>query len=176
MPASGPNDQMMRSLVLVGFMGAGKSKIGRSLAEKLKMDFVDADRLIEQDHGCSIAEIFRQHGEEHFRRAERNMILRLIGKETSVIAVGGGAFVNDEVRQTLIAKAVTIWLDTPFELVLPRLKSSQSRPLASTRSEAELKALYEERRGAYRQAHIHIDTSDADIERIVDDIVAALGN
>lgn len=176
MPASGPNGQKKRSLVLVGFMAAGKSKIGRSLAEKLKMDFVDADRLIEQDHGCSVAEIFRQYGEAHFREVERKTILQLIRDKSSVIAVGGGAFVNPQVRRSLIEEAVTIWLDTPFELLLPRLMGSQSRPLASNRSQAELRALFDQRRETYRQAQIHIDTSDANIERIVETIVASLND
>ena len=177
-PATGSNSRsstsVQRSLVLVGFMAAGKSRIGSSLADKLGMEFVDADRLIEQEHGCSIAEIFRQFGEERFREAERNTILRLIGDQPKVLAVGGGAFVNDHVRQTLIAKTVTIWLDTPFELLVPRIAKSKNRPLAANRSEAELKMLFEERQAAYCQAHIRVDTSDADIERIVGRIVAKL--
>lgn len=174
LPVSGSNNIVQRSLVLVGFMAAGKSKIGRSLAEKLGLEFVDADRLIEADHGCSIAEIFRQHGEKRFREAEKSHILRLASEQARVIAVGGGAFVSEAIRETLIASTITIWLDTPFELVLQRLANSTTRPLASNRSEDELRALFDERRLAYRLAHIRVDTSDADIDRIVGRIVTAL--
>ena len=174
MPASALNSHVQRPFVLVGFMAAGKTRIGKALADRLGMDFVDADRTIEADHCCSVAEIFRKHGEGHFRAAEQDLILRLISEKARVIAVGGGAFVNPQIRSALIADAVTVWLDTPFELVLQRLRNSTTRPLAANRSDTELRTLFEERREAYQQALIRVDTSDADVDRIVARILEKL--
>lgn len=173
-PASSLNSNLRRPLVLVGFMAAGKTRIGKSLADRLGMNFIDVDRVIETDHGCSVAEIFGKYGEVHFRTAEQELILRLVSEEARVIAVGGGAFVNPRIRNALIADAVTVWLDTPFELVLPRLRKSTTRPLAANRSDQELRKLFDERREAYQEAHIRVDTSDAEVERIVARILEML--
>lgn len=156
-------------------MAAGKSKIGRRLAEHLQLPFVDTDAEIEQEYGCSIADIFRERGEAEFREAESRHIICLLAGAPRVIALGGGAFVDVRNREALNRGARTVWLDTPFELVLPRLFGSMSRPLTSDRSESELRELWHQRRQAYRAAHIQIDTSDADEEQIVHRIVAALG-
>lgn len=163
-----------QSIVLVGFMASGKSKIGEKLAQLLEMPFVDADRLIEAEHGCSVATIFRERGERVFRQSERETIARLLAGRPQVIAVGGGAFIDDHNRELLLRSARTIWLDTPFELVLPRLLRSTTRPLAANKSPAELRALWEERRESYRQAHVRIDTSDAEVDQIAARIIAAL--
>lgn len=163
-----------RSVVLVGFMAAGKSKIGRRLAQRLNVQFTDADRAIEQEFGCSIADIFRERGEAEFRNAESMQITRLLVGSPQVIAVGGGAFVNIQNREALNRDAHTVWLDTPFELIEPRLLRSSTRPVAMGKSGSELRALWSERRQAYQEAQIRIDTSDADVEQIVDRIVKAL--
>lgn len=155
-------------------MGAGKSRIGGRLAERIGLRFTDADREIEQDYGCSIAELFRSRGEAEFRKAERRKISQLLAMPPQVIAVGGGAFVDERNRDALNCGAVTIWLDTPFEMILPRLGRSTSRPLAAANSREELRALWEERRHAYQAAHVRIDTSDGDVEAIVDRIISAL--
>jgi shikimate kinase len=161
--------------VLVGFMGAGKSRIGRLLAGRLVLSFVDTDKLIEQSFGCSVADIFRERGEAAFREAERALISRLLGEEARVIALGGGAFVDERNRDALNERACTIWLDPPFELILPRLRASADRPLASSRSETELRALWAERRSHYAQAQVRIHTWDRSPARIADRILAALG-
>ena len=163
-----------QSIVLVGFMAAGKSKIGSRLAERLELSFTDLDQTIEEQYGCSIADLFRQHGEDEFRRAEASQIKLLLNDAPQVIAVGGGAFINPDNRQALNRGALTVWLDTPFELILLRLRRSTGRPLAAGKPESELRALWDERRHAYQEAQIRIDTSDADIERIVERIIAAL--
>ena len=174
MQSPGIEKDNLHSIVLVGFMAAGKSKIGRALAVQLGLPFVDVDRLIEADQGCSIADIFRDRGEPAFRQAERSAILRLLGDQPQVIAVGGGAFVDETNRNALNGRARTIWIDTPFELILQRLSGSTSRPLAARMNESELRELWTERSAAYLDAHVRIDTSDADVERIVERIVSAL--
>ena len=163
-----------QSVVLVGFMAAGKSKIGRRLAHRLKVQFTDVDQAIEQEFGCSIVDLFRERGEAEFRNAESIQIARLLIGSPQVIAVGGGAFVNEQNREALNRGAHTVWLDTPFELIELRLLRSSTRPLAMGKSGSELRALWNQRRQAYQEAQIRIDTSEADAEQIVERIVSAL--
>ena len=163
-----------RSIVLVGFMAAGKSKIGRILAERLKLRFVDTDRLIEQSFGMPIAQLFQERGETEFRKAERETISRLLAQEPQVIAVGGGAFIDAATRHALNRDACTVWLDAPFELVMERLARSNARPLASGKSEAELRALWNERRRYYAEAQVRIDVAEPNQARIIGQIIGKL--
>lgn len=155
-------------------MAAGKSRIGRLLAKRLNLPFVDTDSRIEEHYRRSVGEIFGQLGEAEFRRAEREVISRLLSEEAQIIAVGGGAFIDDETREALNRQAVTIWLDAPFELVLARLGRSGSRPVAADKSEEEIRALWDQRRTYYAQAHLRIATGKRDPERVVDAIIAEL--
>jgi shikimate kinase len=163
-----------RSIALVGFMAAGKSKIGRLLASRLELPFVDTDKLIEDSLGLSVAEIFRDRGEAAFREAERDTIGSLLKGDAYVIATGGGAFVDEQTRDALNRNSQTVWLDAPFELVLQRLARSSMRPLAMRKSASELRRLWDERRKSYAQAHLHVLVMDGDPERLVDRIVKAL--
>jgi shikimate kinase len=169
--ADGPT---RRPIVLVGFMATGKSRVGRLLAKRLNLPFVDTDSRIEEHYRRSVTGIFGQLGEAEFRRAEREIISRLLSEETQVISVGGGAFIDDETRRTLNGQAVTVWLDVPFNLMLARLSRSESRPLAANRSEREIRALWDQRRTYYAQAHLRIATGKRDPERVVDAIIAQL--
>jgi shikimate kinase len=155
-------------------MAAGKSRIGRLLAKRLNLPFVDTDSRIEEHYRRSVTEIFSQLGEAEFRRAEGEIISRLLSEETQVISVGGGAFIDDETRRTLNCQAVTVWLDVPFNLMLARLSRSESRPLAVNKSEQEIRALWDQRRIYYAQAHLRIATGKRDPERVVDAIIAQL--
>jgi shikimate kinase len=165
---------VQRSIVLVGFMAAGKSRIGRLLAQRLRLPFVDTDHAIEESYRLSVADIFRERGEAEFRDAERALITRLVHEDPKVIALGGGAFVDPRTRDVLNTGAWTIWLDPPFEVILPRLRRSTARPLASSKSEGELRGLWTERRPYYAQAQLRIETSDIDPARIVDQIIQEL--
>lgn len=156
-------------------MGAGKSKIGRLLAQRLMLPFADTDEAIEQSYGLSVAAIFRERGEAEFRAAERILVLQLLAGEAQVIALGGGAFVDLVNREALNGGACTIWLDAPFELIQPRIAQSNIRPLAAGLGEAELKSMWEERRQYYDQAQVRISVSDEDPRGIVDRILTALG-
>ena len=155
-------------------MAAGKSRIGRLLAERLNVPFVDTDAEIEQAQGMAVAEIFRVRGEAEFRDAERRLISELMADGPQVIAVGGGAFVDAATRQTLNRSARTIWLDPSFELIAERVARSTSRPLASSRSQAELRQLWQERRRCYAEAHIRIEPFDGDPGLVVEEIVERL--
>ena len=155
-------------------MGVGKSRIGRLLVRRLRLPFVDTDTSIEQAYGLSIADIFRRFGEAEFREAERMLIARLAGEEPKVIALGGGAFVDTTNRDTLNRAALTVWLDAPLQLILTRLKRSTTRPLASNRSDKELRALCRDRRQFYAEAQLRIKTHDSSPSRIVDQIIGEL--
>ena len=111
-----------RPIVLIGMMGAGKSSLGLRLAEALKLPFLDADAEIEKAAAMSIAEIFDQHGEAAFRDGERRVIKRLLDSEPMVLALGGGAFINDATRALVQEKALSVWLDVPVDELVPRLR------------------------------------------------------
>ena len=150
-----------RPLVPVGLMGAGKSTIGRRLADVLGRDFIDADDAIEEAAQRSIAEIFEDFGEEHFRDGERRVIARLIEEHDGVIATGGGAFVNDETRALILENAIAIWIDCDIDTLVERTSRKNTRPLLKTGDPHEiLSQLYQERKRFYSQAQIHV-MSDA---------------
>ena len=121
-----------RSLVLVGMMGAGKSSIGRRLATRLAMPFVDADTEIELAAGMSIPEIFEAHGEPHFRDGEARVIARLLGGAPIVLATGGGAVLREETRARIAERAISIWLKADADVILRRVKRRTDRPLLHT--------------------------------------------
>lgn len=155
-------------------MAAGKSKIGRALADRLAMPFVDTDAEIEAAERMTIADIFAVDGEAAFREAEREAIARQLAGEAKVMALGGGAFVDPENRARLNAACCTVWLDPPFDVLLSRLRRSTRRPLATARSESELRALWESRRSSYAEAQLRVATGDDDPQRYVDAIIAKL--
>src|SRR5205809_5419099 len=126
-----------RSVVLVGMMGAGKSTIGRRLAARLRLPFLDADVEIETAHaGVTIPEIFATHGEPYFRDGEARVIARLLDSGPAVIATGGGAFMREETRNRIRDKAVSIWLKADVEIIMKRVKRRADRPLLQTEDPA----------------------------------------
>src|SRR6195952_2631957 len=138
-PASTPQDAEItaalgrRSIVLVGMMGAGKSTIGRRLAARLRLPFLDADIEIEAAHaGVTIPEIFATHGEPYFRDGEARVIARLLDNGPAVIATGGGAFMREETRNRIAVKAVSIWLKADLDVIMKRVKRRADRPLLQT--------------------------------------------
>lgn len=165
-----------KPIALVGLMGAGKSTVGRRLAKRLALPFVDADAEIEAAAGLSVAEIFERFGEAHFRDGERRVIARLVADVPRVIATGGGAFVNDETRALILARCTSIWLDVEVPTLAERVSRRGHRPLLNGKDPADiLQALAETRNPIYAQAHIRIDGADARHEQTVARIVSALG-
>jgi shikimate kinase len=164
-----------RSVVLVGMMGAGKSSIGRRLAERLRIAFSDADSEIETAAGMSIPDIFTTFGEAHFRSGETRVIARLLDSGPQVLATGGGAFMNAETRAAIGAKGISIWLNAEFDVLMRRIKRRHNRPLLKSDDPGEtLRALIAERYPVYAEAEITIQSRDVPHEKIVDEIVAAL--
>ena len=164
-----------RSIVLVGMMGAGKSSVGRRLAARLGLGFVDADSEIEAAAGMSIADIFAAHGESAFRSGEARVIARLLEGGPQVMATGGGAVMNPETRAAVGAKAVSVWLNAEYDVLLRRVKRRTDRPMLKTADPAEtLKRLLAERNPIYAQAHVTLHSRDAPHEAIVSEAIAAL--
>ena len=164
-----------RSIVLVGMMGAGKTTIGRRLAARLQLPFLDADHEIEQAAGKSIPEIFADHGETQFREGERRVIARLLAGGPQVLATGGGAFMDAATREAVARQGVSVWLRAEFDVLLRRVRRRPNRPLLQTADpEATLHALMDRRYPVYAQADVTVLSRDAAHEAIVDDVVAAL--
>jgi len=164
------------SLVLVGLMGVGKSTIGRRLATRLGLPFVDADDEIERAAGMSIQEIFDHYGEAPFRDGERRVIARLIDGTPKVIATGGGAFVNDDTRALILEKAVATWLDEDINILVERVGRREGRPLLKGNNPRDvLTRLAEQRSPFYAQAPIRVMSSDSPHDATIDKIMKAIG-
>lgn len=166
---------LKRAVVLVGLMGAGKSTIGRRLAREIALDFIDSDAEIAQAAGCSIPDIFEVHGEAIFRDLEKRVLLRLLSGPPMVIATGGGAFVNAEIRQAVRLKAISVWLKADIDTLLERVSRRDTRPLLQTGDKrATLSRLIDERHPFYAEANIVIDSGDGAHESVVRQIVTRL--
>jgi shikimate kinase len=164
-----------RSIVLIGMMGAGKSSIGRRLAARLGIPFVDADAEIEAAAGMTIEDIFAHYGEASFRSGETRVIARLLETGPRVVATGGGAFMNPETRGIIRRNGVTIWLKADFDVLFRRVKRRDDRPLLKTADPAEtLRQLMAERDPIYAQADASVHSREVPHETIVGEILAAL--
>ena len=164
-----------RSVVLVGMMGSGKSSIGRRLAGRLAIPFVDADAEIEEAAGMSIAEIFEHHGEPYFRAGEARVIARLLDHGPQVLATGGGAYMNRDTRAAIRQKGVSIWLKAELDVLMKRIKRRGDRPLLKNDDPAAtLTALIAERYPVYAEADLTVLSRDVPHDTIVDEIIAAL--
>ena len=165
-----------RPLVLVGLMGVGKSTVGRRLAARLRLPFVDADEEIEAAAGMSIAEIFERFGEPYFRDGERRVIARLMDGSPKVIATGGGAFINDDTRALILGEATAVWLDADPQVLVERVKRRDTRPLLRNRDPREvLVELARVRNPLYALAPIHVASHKAPHEATVTAILEAIG-
>lgn len=167
-----------KPIVLVGLMGAGKTTVGRRLAQRLDLPFVDADHEIEEAAGMTISDIFDRFGEAHFRDGERRVIARLIDGKPKVIATGGGAFVNDDTRALILAQALAIWLEAEPAVLAERVRRRDTRPLLRGRDpEVTLTELAAIRNPFYAMAPIHVLSvaapHDATVNAILKELEAA---
>jgi shikimate kinase len=158
-----------RSIVLVGMMGSGKSSIGRRLAGRLRIPFIDADAEIESAAGMSIPEIFNKHGEPYFRAGEKRVIARLLDNGPQVLATGGGSVMDEQTRALIGTKGISIWLKADIDVLLKRTKRRNDRPLAE-----KIKDLLPVREALYAQADIVVQSRDEPHDTIIDEIMTQL--
>jgi shikimate kinase len=164
-----------RTIVLVGLMGAGKSKIGRRLAARLNLPFFDSDQEIEAAAGETIEEIFANRGEQVFRDGERRVIARLLAQPVHVLATGGGSFMDEATRRMIGRRAVSLWLRAELDVLVSRVSRRNNRPLLkSGDAGAILGELIEKRYPVYAQANVIVDSGDGSPESTVSRAIAAL--
>lgn len=164
-----------RTVALVGLMGAGKSAIGRRLAQRLDLPFVDADQEIEKAAGCTIEQFFERFGEPEFRDGERRVIARLLDQPPHVLATGGGAFMDPRTRTLIRERAISIWLRAELPVLLERVGRRQNRPLLKRGDPKEvLERLIEQRHPVYAEADITVDTRDAPADVTTGEVLSAL--
>jgi shikimate kinase len=164
-----------RPVVLIGLMGAGKSSIGRRLADKLGLPFVDADHEIEVAAGKSIPEIFADHGEDYFREGERRVIARLMENGAQVLATGGGAYMNDETRRLIEARGVSVWLKAELALLMRRVQKRSDRPLLAAGDPHQvMKDLMAKRYPIYAKADVIIESRDVQHTQMVGEVIKGL--
>ena len=164
-----------RSLVLVGLMGCGKSSVGKRLASRLGLPFVDADDEIVKAAGQSINEIFAEHGEAYFRDGERRVIQRILAGGPQILATGGGAFMNAETRAAIRQNGISVWLKADLPVLMRRVMKRDNRPLLKTGDpETVMRGLIAERYPVYAEADLVVESRDVAHEVIVTEIVEAL--
>jgi len=166
-----------RSIVLVGIMGVGKSTIGKRLSQYLDIPFVDADKEIEKAAGMDIQDIFDQFGEEAFRSGEKKVIKRLMTEGQKILATGGGAFMNEEIRADIAESGVSVWLNADLDILMKRVQRRANRPLLKTEDpEATMVALLEERNPIYALSDIHIESRTVSRDVIAGEVIDLLAD
>ena len=164
-----------RSVVLVGLMGAGKSAIGKRLAQRLGLPFVDADEEIERAAGCSVAEFFERFGEAEFRAGERRVIARLLDGPPHVLSTGGGAYMDADTRALMRARATTVWLRADLDVLYDRVKRRGHRPLLKQGEPREiLNRLMQQRYPIYAEADVTVESTAQPAERTTEEVIEAL--
>ena len=158
---------------LVGFMGAGKTTVGRALAKRLDWQTVDIDELIETRERSTVADIFARHGEAYFRAVERAVLMDHLAQRHLVVATGGGTFADVQNRAAINRDGVSVWLDVPIDRLIARVPADGRRPLAADR--AGFERLYHQRRAAYDQAHLRLDAGRVGVDALVEQLIDWLG-
>ncbi len=161
-----------QNITLIGFMAVGKSAVGRNLAKRLGLRFVDLDRLIEKSAGMKVREIFEQKGEVYFRQLEKQTLARVLAKKDQVIATGGGVVLDDDNLQLLREQTLLVGLNASTDVILRRVANSTKRPLLKGADRRErIEGLLKSRQARYAQAHVTIDTGELTLNQVVDKII-----
>ena len=162
-----------KNLVLLGMMGSGKSTIGYLLSKSLDLEFCDIDLIIEKEAGCKIAEIFNREGESSFRKIEEKTSIKILKLKNKVISLGGGAFLNENIRKEVLSNNISFWLDWKKDTLINRIKRNNKRPIVNNSNEVEIKKLISKRVKIYSMANFKINCekfSKSDITRKIVDI------
>ena len=163
---------MKKNLVLLGMMAVGKTTLGKIVAKTKGLEFIDTDKTIEQKNSMTINEIFKKKGEKFFRKEEENIILKSLKKRNCVVALGGGAFINKNIRENVLKSAVSIWLDIDTKVLDKRTKWSKKRPLlVNDKRSKKINELYAERKNIYKLADYKIKCDELSKENIVKKIL-----
>ena len=166
-----------KTIVLVGIMGAGKSTVGKILADRLGMRFFDADQEIERAAGCTITDFFEKYGEVEFRKGEERVISRILAGEPCILATGGGAFMSEATRLLIKKMARSVWLRVSFEVLAKRLEKRSDRPLLQTADPQQtLKALIKKRYPIYNDADFIVDAENDGVDITVSKVIECLGD
>jgi len=162
-----------KNLILLGMMGVGKTTLGKSVAKKQKLEFVDIDRNIEKKNLMTIKEIFNKKGEKFFRNEEEIEVLKSLKKNNAIISLGGGAFLNNIIRENILKSAISVWLDIDIKILFKRIIKNKKRPLLNKYNKSkEIQDLYNERKNIYRLANHKIKCDNLKRETITDKIIS----
>ena len=163
---------MRKNLVLLGMMGVGKSTLGKIVAKKQGLEFIDTDNRIEEKYSMKISEIFKKKGENFFRLEEEKEVLKSLKKSNCVIALGGGGFINKTVRNSILKNAASVWLDCDLKIINKRTKWNKKRPILNKKNnKKKINELYAERKNIYKLANYRINCSKLSKENIVNKII-----
>ena len=163
---------MNKSLVLTGMMGVGKSTIGRILAKRLKIKFIDVDKIIEKNEKKTIKQIFEENGEKYFRKLEKKITLKLLKNKNAVVALGGGAFINNEIRLKVLKTSVSVWLKVSLNKLHKRYRRNDKRPLLNKKElDKEVRDIYISRKKIYSLANFKINCDNISKDKIVEKIL-----
>ena len=168
--------KLYKSLVLIGMMGSGKSLIGKILSKKLDYDFIDTDKKIEEIEKKTISEIFKLNGEKYFRKIEEIISLKFLKLNNKIIALGGGGYINSNIRKYVQKKCISVWLDWKNETLINRIKNSKKRPLAIKLDNLKLKSLIIKRSAMYNLSDYRINCDKLNKKEIVEKIIALYEN
>ena len=168
---------MNKSLVLTGMMGVGKSTIGRLIAKRLKIKFIDVDKVIEKKEKKTIKRIFEDNGEKYFRKLEEKTTLKILKNNRSVIALGGGAFINKEIRQKVLTSCLSVWLKVDLDKLIKRYNKNDRRPLLDKKKlNTDVRRIYQSRKKIYSLADFKINCDNIDKIKIVQKILNFYAN
>ncbi len=163
--------EIKKNLVLLGMMGVGKTKIGKYVAKRLKINFFDIDELVEKKNEMKIAEIFKTKGEIYFRKEEEFATMKYLNKKGSIISLGGGGFVNDKIREKVLSECISMWLNVNLKTIYKRIKNSKTRPLANNDNQNNLGKIFLERKKIYSLADHEINCDNLNIDKISKKII-----
>ena len=163
--------KIKKNLVLLGMMGVGKTRIGEYVARRLKIDFFDIDKLIEEKNEMKITEIFKTKGEIYFRKEEEFVTIKYLNKKGSIISLGGGGFINDKIRKKVLSECISVWLNVNLETIYTRLKNSKKRPLIYKNNQNTVEKIFMERKKIYSLADHEINCDNLNLNQISNKII-----